>query len=301
MNTKQLKYVIVLARHKNFSRAAEELKISQPSLSQYIKKIETQVNSELFVRAGQNVRLTDAGIEFVKIAERMLSLENEINNRLIDITNYQTGRLTIGISPYRCASLMPRAIKEFHKFYPGIKVVLKEGVTSVLKEEAEKGRVDLCISTLPIDEVKFEYKSVMKEKTVLAVPKALDMESNQTGLEYKKIKFKKYKDLPFVSLAKNQIMGSMLENICEISGVKVNLVAECENLISVHSMVQAGVGVAILPYSLVKQHESVNVNYYLLEEYTLDREIVVFYKKDSYLTSPMLKMIEILTNKKEKV
>ncbi len=143
MNMKQLKYVDVLSRCSNFTRAAEELGISQPSLSQYVKKIEQQLGTQLFVRTGQEVRLTDAGYTYLQIGRQMLQLENEMNNRLSDIANDQTGTITIGIAPYRCAGMMPKAIRQFREKFPGISIRLSEQITSELKDSAERGKLDL--------------------------------------------------------------------------------------------------------------------------------------------------------------
>ncbi len=296
MNMKQLRYVAVLAQYNNFTRAAEELGISQPSLSQYIKKIEKQVGAELFIRAGQDVRLSEAGKTYLQIGKQILDLENEMNNRLVDISRDRRGELTLGIAPYRCTSLMPEVIRRFHRDYPGIKVVLQEQVTSELKESAQHGKLDLCVSTLPIDESKFDYKTVMHEETVLAVP--VEMCDNTKG-QYEKCRIADFAQLPFISLGEGQIMGRLLVELCEQQGLEPNVTVECLDQVAAHSMVMAGVGAALLPYSLVKAHESPAVRYFLLEETTHDRQIVVFWRKGQYLSGPMQKMIDILTTRNQ--
>ena len=295
MNMKQLRYVTVLSQYNNFTRAAEELGISQPSLSQYIKKIEKQIGAELFVRAGQDVRLTDAGNTYLEIGRKILNLENEMNNRMADISNDRFGTLTIGIAPYRCANLMPRVIGEFRKAYPHIKILISEQITSELKESAERGKLDLCISTLPIDEEKFKYEQVMREGTVLAVSKKLCSEYVITEKSYETISIDRVKEIPFVSLPESQVMGRTLNEICDKRKLDLDIVVECQDLMAVHSMVEEGIGAALLPCSLVNRHESKEMNYYFLEEVKEHRDIVVFYRQEQYLSKPMQKIIEILT------
>ena len=295
MNMKQLRYVTVLSQYNNFTHAAEELGISQPSLSQYIKKIEKQIGAELFVRAGQDVRLTDAGNTYLEIGRKILNLENEMNNRLADISNDRFGTLTIGIAPYRCANLVPQVIGEFRKTYPHIQILISEQITSELKESAERGKLDLCISTLPIDEGKFKYERVMREGTVLAVSKKLCSVYAVTEKSYETISIDRVKDIPFVSLPESQVMGRTLNEICDKRKLDLDIVVECQDLMAVHSMVEEGIGAALLPYSLVNRQESKDVNYYFLEEVKECRDIVVFYRKEQYLSKPMLKIIEILT------
>ncbi len=295
MNMKQLRYVDVLSQHNNFTRAAEDLGISQPSLSQYIKKIEQQIGAELFVRAGQDVRLTDAGRTYLEIGRKILALENEMNHRLADIADDRVGTMTIGIAPSRCMSLMPQVIREFHRFYPHIKILLHEQITSELKESAERGRLDLCVSTLPIDENKFCYTHVMREVNVLAVPQAICESAGITEHSYESISIQRLRKSKFVALPQSQVMGHALVRLCEQYDLDADIVVECQDLIAAHSMVEAGIGAALLPYSLVNRHECENVNYYFPKEAENGREIVVFYRKEQYLSDPMRKMIAILT------
>ena len=296
LNMKQLRYVAVLAQYNNFTRAAEELGISQPSLSQYVKKIEKQIGTDLFIRAGQDVRLSDAGRTYLQIGQKILTLESEMTNRLVDITNDQAGTLTIGIAPYRCTSLMPRAVKMFREFYPGIKVILSEQITSELKESAERGKLDLCVSTLPIDEGKFVYHKIMAENRVLAVPKKFCENARIDEADHERVSIHRFSNVPFVSLPDTQVMGQALLALCERAQIHLNVVVECQDLIAVHAMVEEGIGAALLPYSLVSRHECESVSYYSLEEATESREIIVFYRKEQYISKPMQKMIEILTN-----
>lgn len=292
---KQLQYVAVLSKYGNFTRAAEEIGISQPALSQYIKKIEREIGTPLFVRAGQNVRLTDAGQVYLEIGQKMLNLENEMDIRLSDILNDQTGTMRIGIAPYRCTSLMPGIIKEFHRSYPQIKILISEQITTDLKKSAERGEVDLCVSTLPIDQRKFQYKTVMQERTVLAIPKNICSELAITAEPRSCISMVQLKKVPFISLPETQIMGRKLVEIYKKCGIDPNITVECQDLIAVRSMVKSGLGAAILPNSLVNESSCSEVNYYYLKEAEEIRDIVVFYRKEQYLSKPMQKMIEILT------
>ena len=113
MNMKQFKYALVLANEKSFSRAAESLGISQPSLSQYLKKIETEVGARLFDRSGSEVRLTDAGRAYIEAGKKILDIEHQMEGRISDINNNIEGSISVGVSPYRTISIMPEIIKEF--------------------------------------------------------------------------------------------------------------------------------------------------------------------------------------------
>ena len=110
MNMKQFRYVLVLSTEGSVSAAAAALGISQPSLSQYLKKIESEVNATLFDRSGSVLRLTDAGRVYIDAGKRILDIEHQMQGRIADINDYKSGTLTVGIAPYRAVYLMPRVV-----------------------------------------------------------------------------------------------------------------------------------------------------------------------------------------------
>ena len=170
MNAKQFKYVLTLADQGSFSKAAEILDISQPSLSQYVKKIEHQIGLPLFDRTNGAVRLTDAGRLYINTGRKVLDLERQLDEQLNDLKTYKQGSILIGTAPYRAAVMMPVISAEFQKKYPGMYLTIREGTTAELIEGMEHGEYDLCLTLLPSDRTGFVYEKVMEEELVLAVP-----------------------------------------------------------------------------------------------------------------------------------
>lgn len=303
MNIRQFQYALTLAHERSFSRAAEKLGISQPSLSQYIKKIENEVGAELFSRGGVEILLTEAGEAYIDTGRKILDLENRMRCKIDDISDYRAGKLVIGISPYRAASVMPRAVAEFASVYPGIRVVLLERRTDELKEGAEYGEFDLCVSTMPIDLTLFEYAPVMNEETLLAVPKSMEIDASlaaeaktASGRPFPVVSFRRMEGQRFVSLCSDQLLGHTLDNTCTNLGVNVIHAVECINNETLHAMVAAGLGAAIVPYCLVMGGASDSVSYYSIAEDMPRRDIVVFYRRGTYLSAPMKCMVDILRN-----
>ena len=120
MNTRQLRYVIKVAEERSFSIAAKKLYIAQPSLSQFISKVEKEVGYELFDRMATPLKLTAAGEVYVKTAQEILNLKHAMENRLRDMGKAQYGKLAVGVSPYN--GLMPSALKQFFDTFPNCKV-----------------------------------------------------------------------------------------------------------------------------------------------------------------------------------
>ena len=173
MNLKQYQYVIILAEEGSFSKAADKLHIAQPSLSQYIKKIETQVGFELFNRSSNEVELTEAGRIFLQAARAILNQDKQMRSQLADLADNHIGHLVVGIAPTRCQYLMPEIVRRFKAVFPGMHIVVEERFMKELMEDAERGVFDLCVATMPVDEQQFDITPMMREEVILAVPKSL--------------------------------------------------------------------------------------------------------------------------------
>lgn len=301
MNLKQFRYVLVLSNEGSFSKAAAELNISQPSLSQYVRKIEEELDIELFDRSGNSVRLTDAGRAYIEAGRKILDIEHQLQGVFTDIRDSRTGSITIGVSPYRAARIMPKAVQQFKKIYPGIEIIIDEQVGRELRDRAERGEYDLCITTLPLNDKIFSYREIMKEECIIAVPcsSPLDGELKRCAVVkkdrmYPSVSLKMIDGRDFVTVNENQLMQKLLEEACEQYGISVNPIVRCVSLESEYSMVCAGVGAAFLPSGLIMEGESRASFYSVLEEIP-SREIVVIKRRDCSLTKAAEAFMNILT------
>lgn len=300
MNMKQFRYVLVLTDVGSFSRAADELNISQPSLSQYVKKIESQLGVELFDRANGNVRLTDAGKVYIEAGRKILDLENQMQQQFIDIGEHKIGSITVGTTPFRSVTMMPQILAKFKEQYPGIHVVIDERGTSELKEAGEKGEFDIAVLTLPVDEKKFDYELIMEEEIVLAVPKAwslnneiLNYKQEDSKHKYPVIDFKLFNNQEFVMLTESQIMQRTLDDLCAECGVVARTAAVVKSLKAQIEMVRKGVGVALVPTGVCREEDD-KVSYYLLKQELPSRKVVAVYRKNQYLSTPVKDLIQVM-------
>lgn len=290
--SKQFKYVLALAREGSFSRAADALNISQPSLSQYIKKIETQLEVELFDRSGGNVRLTDAGQIYVEFGRKILDLEHQMDSRFQDIIGCQRGSIRIGISAHRSVGLMPPVVKAFKAEYPGYQLFLDERSRNVLIDAAEHGEFDLCITTLPVDRDTFHVEPLFREEMVLAVPADSDI-CRELNSEGSKVDIEMVDGADFVVLREEHPMQAELEAMLSKYDLSINRTVECTSLETMLSMVSAGMGMALMPISL-KSRGSSNVAFFSLKQEIHRRDIVVIYRKEQHLNSAMLRLKELM-------
>ena len=294
MNMKQFRYVLVLSTEGSVSAAAAALGISQPSLSQYLKKIESEVNATLFDRSGSVLRLTDAGRVYIDAGKRILDIEHQMEGRIADINDYKSGTLTVGIAPYRAVYLMPRVVDRFRKKYPGIRVVVDERSGRELLEASEHGEFDLCVTTAPANEKLYNVEMIMDEEVVLAVPEGTRMQAlDMKGRKYPAVDIHAIDGAQMITLSDTQIMQRTLNDICAGYDLRYHVTVDCRSIEAQLAMVRSGLGMALVPSGIDRSNRQ-GVNYYSIVQPLPRRDIVVIYRKELYLTGFMRDMIDIL-------
>lgn len=302
MNMKQLRYVLALAHEGSFSKAADSLGISQPSLSQYIKKIESEQGVRLFDRTGSEVRITDAGRVYIDAGRRILDLEQQMERRFEDLAANRSGSIVVGVSPHRCIHLMPEIAKRFRALYPGMYLLIEERSGPSLLDDAEHGQFDLCIANLPVDEKIFRYQFMMKEEVLLAVRadtpfcRRLEKTAVRTaGRRCPAVDFREMAGETFVTLGETQPTQKRLDEMCAAEGIEINTAVECRTIETQFAMVRAGIGAALIPsgFSLFGSEEK--VEYFSFVQSVPYRDVAVVYRKDQYLSKAVKDLITIMT------
>ncbi|WP_303818662.1 LysR family transcriptional regulator [Actinobacillus minor] len=284
---RQFKYVLKVAEERNFSHAAKKLFISQPSLSQFIQKVEEEVGAPLFDRSVSPLKLTYIGELYIQHAKAMMDLQGQFEQKIDDVLNVKRGRVKIGSSPFRSAYLLPRVLPIFNEKYPHIDVFLKEDSTKNLEEGVASGQLDLAISLLPVDEKRFDYEFLFEERMLLAIPpqheiaQKLELKAgNYTDL--KAVSFQDFADTPFIQMHKSHKLHRMLISECEKVGFIPHIALETESMTTAQALAGIGIGAALLPETLVIKNHVDKAPCYV--ELKLRRSAVIIYRKESYLS-----------------
>ena len=148
MNFHSLDYFLVLAREKNFTRAAEALHITQQSLSSHIAGLEKELGCTLLVRRTP-LELTYAGRTFLRYAESIGQTRQAMEREFCDISENQKGELRVGIAYTRGRAIMPRLIPAFQRQYPNVEITLLEGSNDAIQKALLSGGIDLAIAGFP--------------------------------------------------------------------------------------------------------------------------------------------------------
>ncbi len=301
MNLKQLKYVLVLSREGSFSRAAEVLGISQPSLSQYIRNIEKQVGTPLFERLNTEVRLTDAGRIYIDAGKKILDLEHQMENRLSELAEYRGGTIRVGISPYRSVHMMPRVLKAFDRLYPDMQLVVIEKSGHDLIDAAEHGEFDLCVIALPVDDKLFSVVPIRREEILIAVDRSTDfcrrLTENAKPMEHRSfpaVDLKLAEHQPFAMLSEFMPMRNATDELLRRYGVAVRQKVEVSSNEALLSVVSSGVCASFVPSGLTGPgSDSGQTALFSLVQETAMRDVAVIWRRELVPTKPILDLIEI--------
>ena len=157
METRVLRYFLAVAREENISRAAEVLHITQPTLSRQLSQMEEELGVILFERGTRRIRLTDAGVLLRRRAEEIIGLIDKTEKELAEQEALIDGRVTIGCGETRSVNVLADLIETFSQKYPNVTFDLVTGTADVLKEQMDRGLMDVALLLEPVDVGKYEF------------------------------------------------------------------------------------------------------------------------------------------------
>lgn len=145
MNTQQLENFVTVAERRSVTRAAEELFVAQPALSQQIKTLEKEVGAKLFIRKPRSVELTEAGRVYYEMAKHMLLLERNMETEISNISSGNSGVLKLGTTPFYLDAFFSRLLRHYSEAHPGVSYEIYERNSNELLTELESGVIELAL------------------------------------------------------------------------------------------------------------------------------------------------------------
>src|SRR2546427_6381615 len=180
MELHQLRYFVAVAELRHFTRAAQNLRIAQPSVSRAIRVLEEDLGTPLFHRMKGNVGLTSAGEVLLPWARRVLADVDGAALEVRELADLRRGRLAVGATPSLTTTLLPPALARFHAAFPGVELVLHEAGSRDLVRELEQGALDIALVILPLRHETLETTPLLREELVVAVAPDHALASRQT-------------------------------------------------------------------------------------------------------------------------
>ncbi len=297
MNRRQLEYAVRLAEVRSFSKLADELHISQPALSKQIGALEQELGIKLFDRSGTPLSLTPAGAYFIEEAKHLAYKEDQLIRTLEQFKSGEAGRLTIGVSPFRCMYLMPKIVRAIREKFPAVQVILHEDDSTALRRDAAEGKFDFAILNLPIDESVLDAVPIESEPLVLAVPNELAKTlPSSGGGALREVDLTDCKDLPFVVVSETQELRQIFDKICAAAMVQPNIAAQVQSLSAALEMANNGVGATVLPLPFVEDFlQNKRVELFTIKHNTYSRRSAAVTRRGQYLSEYAKYAIHLLT------
>ena len=304
------KYVYEVYKERSFTKAAQNLYISQPSLSARIKKIEEIIGEPLFDRSTTPLQLTEVGKVYIEAAEEITQIEQRVENYINDLAGLKTGNLAVGASTLFAAYVVPSLITQFNQKFPDVHIQLIEGNTAELEEMLGSNALDFVIDNYHYDSILYNKELYCEENILLAVPKhfAVNEELGMYQLSYKNIKNKNYlnqkypavplgrfADLSFIMLTQGNDTRTRGDRLCRNVGFKPNIVLEFNQQSTAYMASSTQLGATFISDILVSQLPTFeNLVYYKLDGEEAKRKVFFYYKTHKYKTRVMEEFIRMM-------
>ncbi len=241
MEVHQLRYFLAVARAANFSRAAEQCRVAQPSLSQQIMKLEDELGERLFERTKRAVALTPAGERLRGHAERVLDELEQAKENVRDAGAVVRGRVVLGALPTVAPYYLPQRLRRFSEKFPEVEVVIHEDTTEHLTRAVMAKEVDLAVVSLPVERHGLETLSLFDEPLLIALP------AGHALVKKRRLALADLKDEPFILMQEGHCLAGQALSFCRTEGFVPKVSFRSAQIETVRAFVAAGWGVSVVP------------------------------------------------------
>jgi LysR family hydrogen peroxide-inducible transcriptional activator len=273
MEMHQLRYVVAVSRAGNFSRAAAQCHVSQPSLSQQILKLEQELGERLFDRMKRGAKLTPHGEAFLPRAIKILQEVDAAKREAADAHGLLRGRLIVGVLPTIAPYLLPEALAEFAEKFPGVEIVVQEDTTARLLKLAQAYEIDLALASRPIQDQRMKVKDLFTEELRLALPRGHRLTRKRT------VRVADIEKEPFIVMKEGHCLGDQVLNFCERRDLKPAINFRSAQLETIQALVRSGVGISLVPAMAARSERKDLPEYRSLPAPRPERKIVAVWPK----------------------
>jgi DNA-binding transcriptional LysR family regulator len=247
MTLRQLEIFTTIVESGSFTRAAEKLRVAQPSISQQIQQLEAELGEQLLVRMrNRRMFITEAGKVVQKHADHILRQAEILRMEVASITQEPSGEILIGIGGHQLTVMVASALSRFHKKFPRIRLDIENATTPIILDLLRGHRLDLGIVTLPVSDKGLKTEVLFREEMVVVVRKNSPLASKR------QLAPAEIGKLPLVLYDRNTRTRAMLNEFFREAGIAPEVVLELSSVEAMKMMVEAGFGATIIPISAVR-------------------------------------------------
>ena len=299
MDIREYSYFLAIVDQGSITRAAEALYISQPSLSIFLKKLETRLGFPLFSRNGSHLILTNEGKVYAEYARRIVLLNKELDQYFSDLEEMNVGSVRIGLTSNR-AALILRNLSKIHSLMPNIKLELIEGSSHVLEQQIETHEIDFALLNRPFHSGELGFVPLFEDEAVLGIPRCFDVTDRTRAIDgsvYPWIDVAEVICYPFILNARGQRLRQISDYLFLAKGLSPTVYMETRSFYNISTAIRQQIGMGFLLDSYIS-------TYNLTEDDALfcsigissptSLQFVIAYPLDGYLSPPAKRCVEIL-------
>lgn len=275
MELRHLTYFVAVAERLNFSRAAEDLHVAQPAISQQIHSLEKELGEPLFERTGKRVQLTDAGQTLLPHARQILSAVQAARDAVRERGQLVRGTAKLGAPPTVSAHFLPARLTAFERKFPGLDVRLREAGTDSLLKFVAQGDLDLAIVSVDAAPANIDWQAVLEEDYVLAVGHRHPLGQRAS------VAMSELKEEAFILFPDGYKLREVTLTACQVAGFKPHIALDGGSMQSALQFVAAGLGVAVVPQLALTSARGIHP--LTITDQTLRRSLGLVWRKGQYL------------------
>jgi DNA-binding transcriptional LysR family regulator len=291
----QLEAFLQVAHHRSFSRAAEALFLTQPSVTARIQSLERELGERLFERTGRSVTLTDAGRAFMPHAQRALTAVQEGTDAIEAVRHGEVGSIRIGASSSIATYVLPRIFKEFRETRPRVHIHLSTGTTEEIMEQLLANEIHVAVTRLTQHPEMESVHLYNDDLTLVVSPRHPFARKGRVGVMDAGRE-------PFLFFEKTSSYHGLIYSMFLRVGVVPESVMELDSMEATKHMVEAGLGIAILPEVSVQREITggtlVAVDIQDMEQPT-QREVGVHVLRNRAIAPPLRDFLRLITSEYE--
>ncbi|MFJ8386597.1 LysR family transcriptional regulator [Streptomyces sp. NPDC094438] len=238
MDLLSLRYFRAVARHEHISRAAEELRVAQPSVSRTIIRLESELGIPLFDRQGRRIRLNEHGAAFLRRVERALAELDDARREMADAAGAGPGRVAVAAETLL---LLAGVLAAFRAHRPGVGVRLFQAPVDSMRRHLRSAEVDFALASQPLAGPELCSLELVREEVLLAVPRGHPLAVRE------RVAVAELADEDFVSTRTGHWQRALLERLFAQEGISPRVVCEGDEAAATPELIGAGLGIGLMP------------------------------------------------------
>jgi DNA-binding transcriptional LysR family regulator len=247
MDLQQLRVFRAVAKLRGFTRASDQLELSQSTVSQHIKELELELGCPLFLRVGKKIYVTEAGNLLLTSVERIFTELKNAEMSVRELGAIKRGTVRLGVGATTLTYQLPKVLGEYKYKYPDIELIVITGTTESLLIQVASQAVDLAIVMQHVDTPANVLITPLEPEELVIILNSGHPLARKVSLDPADLK-----NLSFILYESNTAMQSLIESFLIEMGVAPKISMQLENIEAIKSLVRAGLGASIVPFCCVR-------------------------------------------------